>query len=158
MNEAIIIRPVQPEDHRAIFEITAREFPAVASIDARIERMIGGVPWSRIKNARVREELDACPEACAVAVRNDVIVGYITCIIDRTAERGTIANLAVSRDCQGRGIGRRLLEWALALFKNMGLQQAKIETLECNDTGKHLYPRLGFREVVRQIHYVMPLK
>jgi hypothetical protein len=34
---------------------------------------------------------------------------------------------------------------------------AKIETLEQNLIGRHLYPSLGFVEVARQIHYAMPL-
>ena len=34
---------------------------------------------------------------------------------------------------------------------------AKIETLEQNSIGRHLYPSLGFIEVARQIHYAMPL-
>jgi hypothetical protein len=34
---------------------------------------------------------------------------------------------------------------------------AKIETLEQNPIGRHLYPALGFREVARQIHFAMDL-
>ena len=34
---------------------------------------------------------------------------------------------------------------------------AKIETPEQNARGQALYPKLGFQEVARQIHYVMPL-
>ena len=34
---------------------------------------------------------------------------------------------------------------------------AKIETLEQNTIGRHLYPSLGFREIARQIHYAMSL-
>ena len=34
---------------------------------------------------------------------------------------------------------------------------AKIETLEQNPIGRHLYPSLGFQEIARQIHYAMPL-
>ncbi len=34
---------------------------------------------------------------------------------------------------------------------------AKIETLEQNATAASLFPKLGFREVARQIHYIKPL-
>ena len=37
------------------------------------------------------------------------------------------------------------------------MAMAKIETLAQNERGQALYPRCGFREVARQIHYVMPL-
>ena len=37
------------------------------------------------------------------------------------------------------------------------MQVAKIETLEQNAVGQALYPRAGFKEVARQIHYAMRL-
>ena len=42
-------------------------------------------------------------------------------------------------------------------MRGQGMAMAKIETLAQNDSGQALYPRCGFREVARQIHYVMPL-
>lgn len=156
MQDDLQIRTATPADAAAIERITQEEF-APASIDARIERMIGGTPWHVIKAARVRQELESGPDLCAVAVLAGAVVGYVTTTIDPVASRGTIANLAVSAAAQGRGLGRRLIDWALAQFRARGLRQAKIETLEPNAVGRHLYPSLGFREVVRQIHYVMPL-
>jgi len=50
------------------------------------------------------------------------------------------------------------LEYAIAFFKEAGMDIAKIETLEQNPIGQNLYPSLGFEEVARQIHYAMRLK
>ena len=47
---------------------------------------------------------------------------------------------------------------ALEHFRSLGLAQARIDTLTCNEVGQHLYPAMGFRELARQVHYVMPLK
>ena len=58
---------------------------------------------------------------------------------------------------QGKGVGRLLLEASIDFFRSVGLSQAKIETLADNQVGQHLYPSVGFREVARQIHFVMPL-
>ena len=58
---------------------------------------------------------------------------------------------------QGHGVGRALLEHAIAFFRRSGMQVAKIETLEQNPVGQNLYPGLGFVEVARQIHYAMRL-
>lgn len=157
MNENVSIRPVRPEDRDGILRITEAEFPEVASIDARIERMIGGTPWHVIKAERVCDELRRFPDACAVVEVDGQLAGYITNTIDRTASRGTIANLAVSGKFQGRGLGTRLIEWAIARFRAEGLRQAKIETLATNEVGQHLYPKMGFQEVVRQVHYIMKL-
>ena len=64
------------------------------------------------------------------------------------------------REKSGRarqGVGRRLIEHAVAHFRAAGMTIAKIETLEQNSIGQHLYPSVGFVEIARQIHYAMPL-
>ena len=136
--------------------LTVAEFEP-ASIDAKIEAMMGGTPWARVKEKVVRDELAAYPAGCFVAVTGGAVVGYVTTTLNLLASRGTVANLVVSSACQGRGIGRKLLQRALQYFRALNLQQAKIETLATNEVGQHLYPSLGFREVVRQIHYAMSL-
>ena len=157
MKDAIRIRRFKPEDTEAITRLTAAVF-APASIDARIEARFGGTSWKRIKGAAVRQELEHNPRGCFVAARGDRVVGYVTTTINPLAARGIIANLAVAAACQGQGVGRRLLARALRHFRQLGLRQAKIETLTTNAAGQWLYPALGFQEVARQIHYAMTLE
>ena len=66
--------------------------------------------------------------------------------------------LVVSGPARGQGVGRSLIEHALAFFRAQGLRLARIETLAHNEVGRHLYPSAGFVEVARQVHYVMPLE
>jgi ribosomal protein S18 acetylase RimI-like enzyme len=70
---------------------------------------------------------------------------------------GHIPNLVVDAALRNQGLGRRLLEHALERFLEESLSIARIETLDQNSIGSHLYPALGFREVARQIHFAMPL-
>ena len=70
---------------------------------------------------------------------------------------GWIHNLAVAEQTRGQGLGRWLIEHALAHFRSAGMKIAKIETLEQNSVGRHLYPSVGFVEVARQIHYAIAL-
>jgi ribosomal protein S18 acetylase RimI-like enzyme len=132
-----------------------------ASIDRRIQALCGGPSWKRVKGAAVRQVAVADVEnnrnGCFVAVRDNRIVGYISTTINLAAARGCICDLAVAAECQGLGIGARLIRHVLRRFRKLGLQQAKIETLDNNLAGQHLYPKLGFVEVARQIHYVQPL-
>lgn len=155
----VVIRQFRPDETEAIIAITQEVFGPVA-IEGFIQAMLGpanGHGWIEIKAGAIRRELASCPEACFVAEMDGQIVGYVTNTIDRTISRGVIANLAVRKVCQSRGVGRGLLERSLEYFRSIGLSQAKIETLACNEVGQHLYPSLGFREVARQIHYIMPL-
>jgi ribosomal protein S18 acetylase RimI-like enzyme len=154
--DKIIIRAAVAGDLKNIVDLTEKEFRS-ASIDAKIEDIIGGTPWIETKAAVVKTELEKNPDGCFVAVLDGEIAGYITTAVIAVASRGVIANIAVSSKVQGRGIGRKLIEKALGYFRESGLHQAKIETLASNQVGQHLYPSFGFKEVERQIHYIMPL-
>ena len=154
--DEIIIRIALASDLKGIVELTEKEFRS-ASIDAKIEDMIGGTPWIQTKALVLKAELEKNPDCCFVALMDGELVGYITTSVVSIASRGVIANIAVSSKLQGRGIGRKLIDRALVFFKDIGLHQAKIETLASNQVGQHLYPSCGFREVERQVHYIMPL-
>lgn len=154
------VRPCRGEDIDAIIAITEEVF-APFSMDHRIEKMLGsskGASWIEIKGQAIRGEISDNPEGCFVAEIGGEVVGYVTTAINEPASRGLIPNVAVLGKAQGHGLGRELLLRALEHFRARGLAQAKIETLDTNPVGQHLYPSVGFREVVRQIHYVMPLE
>lgn len=154
---AIRIRSVQPDDTEAVVGLIGDVFEG-ASIDARIAARFGGATWHTVKGAAVRRSLADNPAGCFVAVSGGRIVGVVTTAVNRVASRGWIIDLAVSADVQGRGLGRRLIRRALAYFRTLRLHHAKIETLDTNLAGQHLYPQLGFVELARQIHYVLPLR
>ncbi len=65
--------------------------------------------------------------------------------------------MVVAPERRGQGLGRQLITHALDYFRSLGLTHAKIETLDQNAIGQHLYPACGFVEVARQIHYVIAL-
>lgn len=157
----IIIRPYRDDDRPVLRELTVAAFEGV-SIDHNIDVVLGpvaGRDWKWRKGRHVDEDLDTPGGEIAVA-EDDAdgrTVGYVTMKFDPETKIGWIHNLAVDGRLRGQGLGRRLLEHALARFRAAGMTVAKIETLEQNPVGRHLYPSLGFREVARQIHYAMRL-
>lgn len=156
MDDRIELRRAAARDTTSIVTLVTSVFEA-ASIDARIQKQFGGPSWKRVKGDAVRQELSRNPAGCFVAVRGKRVVGVVTTTVNPVASRGIIANVAVAASCQGQGLGRKLIERALQHFRDIGLRQAKIETLTTNEAGQRLYPSLGFREVARQIHFAMPL-
>ncbi|QDT29767.1 putative acetyltransferase [Gimesia panareensis] len=153
------IRPYQPTDLETLQAITVEAFQGV-SIDEGIERKFGliqGHDWKWRKAGHVEADSRREPEGIFVAELDDRIVGYISTWHDPAAGIGYIPNMAFVPECRGQGMGRQLLEHALAHFRNLGLSLAKIETLEQNAVGNHLYTSLGFQEVARQVHFVAPL-
>lgn len=156
----MIIRPYRPEDLPHVQRITVDSFEGV-SIDRNIERDFGpvaGKDWKARKARDVTTDCEVQPEGVFVAEEGDAVVGYITTRLDRFTGIGRIPNLAVDAEYRGRGLGTDLIQHALEWMRGQGMAMAKIETLVQNERGQALYPRFGFREVARQIHYVMPLQ
>jgi len=154
-----LIRPYQQRDRARIWELTVAGFDGV-SIEQRIDRRwsgVGSMDWAERKCLEVMDDLDRHPEGCFVAEVAGEVVGYVTTTVHEERQQGRIPNLAVDVRLRGRGLGRALIQAALADFRRRGLRVARIETLEDNAVGRHLYPSLGFQEVARQVHYAMPL-
>jgi ribosomal protein S18 acetylase RimI-like enzyme len=158
---AIHIRPLQPTDRLAVRQLTIAAFEGV-SIDHNIDARLGslaGRDWRYRKSRDIDRDIDELGAQVAVASDDDfgLVVGYVTMQSDVETRIGWIHNLAVAQEARGQGLGRRLIEHALAHFRSAGMMIAKIETLEQNAIGRHLYPSLGFVEVARQIHYAIAL-
>jgi ribosomal protein S18 acetylase RimI-like enzyme len=157
----ITIRPFREPDRPVLRDLTVAAFEGV-SIDHNIDERLGpiaGRPWRWRKARDVDRDLDLFGAMLAVAEdeQTGIVLGYVTMYCDAETRIGWIHNLVVGASARGQGLGRRLIEHALAHFRSAGMTVAKIETLEQNPIGRHLYPSVGFVEVARQIHYVMPL-
>jgi ribosomal protein S18 acetylase RimI-like enzyme len=74
----------------------------------------------------------------------DRLDGYAVC--GRAARRGYVQRLAVRPDCQGRGIGRRLLLDGLHWMARRGATSAYVNTQRDNEAALALYRAVGFRD------------
>ena len=156
-----MIRPFQPADLETLKQITTECFPDV-SIDRNIEAklgLIGGHDWTWRKLRHIDNDVagDNARHVFVWETADQQIAGYITGRTDTGSKIGWIPNLAVDPEYQGEGIGRKLIEHLLQHFRSEGMECAKIETLAQNEIGSTFYPSIGFQEVARQVHYVMPL-
>ncbi|HET7559179.1 MAG TPA: M20/M25/M40 family metallo-hydrolase [Limnochordia bacterium] len=152
------IVPYRPEHQDRILEITIEGFEGV-SIDYWIEQHLGVIApgWQARKAADVKRLLAAAPSGVFVALAGDEVVGYVSLEISAEKRIGRIVDLAVDARHRRHRLGTRLLEHGIAHLRALGLPLAKIETLANNAAGQAAYPKLGFVEVARQIHYAMPL-
>jgi len=158
---AIVIRPYREPDRPVVRELTVSAFEGV-SIDHNVDRKLGpvaGRDWRWRKSRDVDRDIDMTGSELGVAEddRTGEVVGYVTMQCDTETRIGWIHNLVVADGLRGRGLGRQLIEHALNHFRAAGMTVARIETLEQNPIGRHLYPSVGFIEIARQIHYAMPL-
>ncbi len=153
------IRLFQQSDLGELRRMTVEGFDGIA-IDQNIQRtlgVVGGLDWRERKARHVDDDVAANPAGVFVAEEDGKVLGYISTRIDRELSRGRIPNLAVDSAARGRGLGRQLIEHALAYFQREGMAFAVIETMANNPAGQHLYPSCGFIETGRQIHYAIKL-
>src|SRR4051794_30609521 len=153
------IRPFQPDDLAAIQRITVESFEGV-SIDRNIEVAFGpvaGRSWQERKARDAAVDAEVHPAGVFVAEAAGKGQGYITTRLDPFTGIGRIPNPAVTPAAPGAGGGSPPIRHAVQDLADQGMAMAKIETLVQNERGQALYPRFGFREVARQIHYVMSL-
>jgi len=154
-----MIRSFQASDAEVLKEIIVLAFDGV-SMDQNMERIFGQVgptTWQQRKHRHMEADILANPEGIFVAEDQGKVVGFITARLDPVTRIGWIVNMAVRPKHQGRGIGKQLLAKILDYLRAQGMEYAKIETLEQNEVGKVFYPKAGFQEIARQIHYLMEL-
>ena len=156
----VIIRKFEQADLEEIKGITLEAFAPV-TYEANIETAFGrinGHDWRFRKALHIDDDIAADAESIFVAVIDETVVGYITSRRNVETKIGTIPNLAVKREYRGRGIGKQLLEHVDSYMREVGMELLKIETLEQNAIGQQLYPKMGFKEMARQIYYCKDLR
>ncbi len=154
MSEAIV-RPYARRDFEAVMRITEESFEGFC-LDENMEKHFGvmaDTTWQERKRRGIEYDLRANPKHAFMAELDGKVVGFICTRLYGELLTGHIANLAVAKACQGQGIGKALIRRSLEHFREQGMHYARIETLEQNYKGQHLYPSFGFKEIGRQIFY-----
>jgi ribosomal-protein-alanine N-acetyltransferase len=117
--------------------------PAVGAI----ERGVFTDPWS----ARDFRDCLVSDTVFLVADVAGAVAGYV--VAHDAADEGEILNLAVAPAQLRRGVGRALVEEALAVLAGRGVSEVFLEVREGNGAARALYGALGFREVGRRARY-----
>ncbi len=130
--------------------ITVREWRKedIARI-AALERVCFSDPWTVA-------DLEACLAFAIyrhVLLEEDgVLIGYAceTVLFDE----GEIANVAVSPEYRGQGLGKRLMDWLEERAKNEGVEKLFLEVRVSNAPALALYKARGFEPLsVRKKYY-----
>jgi len=128
-----------------------------ADLDAilEIDRASFADPWTRAMYAEERGH----PERSCLAVwrsADGAVAGYISFWV--VVDEVHINNVAVRPEARTHGIGRRLVEFAMAHGASRGAVQAFLDVRSANQVARRLYERLGFRQVgMRRGYYGHPL-
>ena len=142
------VRARQAVVGRMTVSIDTAQKDDVAAI-SEIERAAFSDPWS----ARSFRDALEHPSVYFGCARSDAgeVLGYVVAWF--VADEGEIANLAVAPEGWGRGIGRALLDAALAEATQRGIESVYLEVRDSNARARRLYQSRGFEEVGRRSKY-----
>ena len=86
-----------------------------------------------------------------VAADQARIVGYLISTIEeeipiyKLKQFGFIHDMWVEPEFRGRGIGRHLVDTAVARFAELGVTQVRLDTARANEAARRLFESCGFR-------------
>lgn len=113
-----------------------------------IEIAVFPFPWTRkVFESTIVEGYD-----CWVARdENHVMVGYF--VLMKVVDEMHLLTIAVHRERQGQGIGRRLLARLIELVREMRMESLLLEVRPSNERALELYKNYGFAEIGRRKNY-----
>lgn len=82
------------------------------------------------------------PDTCFVAESGEDISGVI--MAGNDGRRGYIYHTAVRPECRGQGIGKRLVDAALAALCRCGINKVALVVFDRNEGGNAFWERMGF--------------
>lgn len=132
----IDIQPIQDADFPQLFTI---------------ETAAHAVPWSigTLKNNQGDNYLNFKIQ------QQNQIIGF--CICQCVLDEATLFNIAIDPAFQGKGFGKKLLQYLMQQLITHKIQTLWLEVRESNQKAQHLYQTLGFNEVsVRKNYYPLP--
>ncbi len=140
LNQEITIQPIREEHiegyHRCLDQV------------ARERRFLGATQAPPLESSRqyvLANLAQGFPQYVAVA--GSTVVGWID-VRPRSSEpfrHCGVLGIGVSREYSGIGVGKRLMDAALAHVKKIGLERVELEVYSSNLPAISLYERYGFK-------------
>lgn len=92
-----------------------------------------------------------------VAEEGEKILGY--CGVVTVQDEGDITNVAVEKNSQNQGIGKKLLEEMFQRTQKAGVCRLFLEVRAGNAAAHHLYEKMGFVQMgIRKNYYEQPVE
>ena len=141
MGDALEIRHAKPSDARAFLEF----WTAIVAEERFVRSEEVQVP-ARAYRRRFRQRSHV--EIHIVALEGDRLIGHVNVQRERHPVTHHVASLsiAVAADARGRGIGRRLMEEAIAWSKRVGIEKLVLSVYPHNEAAIALYRSFGFAD------------
>ena len=113
-----------------------------------LEESVYPHPWS-IGN--FADSLSSNYEAWVLRDQDGYLLGYF--LLMAIVDEAHLLNVAVSAEKQGQGLGRFLLNQAVACARGLGMESVLLEVRPSNTRALEIYERYGFKHIGRRKGY-----
>lgn len=113
-----------------------------------VEQEVYPHPWSR---ANFVDSLNQGYHAWVLRAQDRELMGYF--LVMGIVDEAHLLNVAVARPWQGKGLGRMLVNQAVALSRGLGMESVLLEVRPSNGRALEIYQRYGFAEIGRRKGY-----
>lgn len=113
-----------------------------------LEQSVYPHPWSM---ANFEDSLSSNYEAWVLRDRDGDLLGYF--LLMAIVDEAHLLNVAVSAEKQGQGLGRFLLNQAVACSRGLGMESVLLEVRPSNTRALEIYERYGFKQIGRRKGY-----
>ncbi len=140
-SNSFTIRPAGSTDISALEDISRNSY-----IDSRFyfDHNFPRARAEALYQTWIKVSCEGWAQAVWVAEKDHILVGYITCHIDREHKTGNIGLVGVSTQAQGHGVGKALVFNAVNWFHAQGMDKVTVVTQGRNIPAQRLYQRCGF--------------
>jgi ribosomal-protein-alanine N-acetyltransferase len=113
-----------------------------------LEQTVYPHPWSM---ANFVDSLASGYEAWVLRDTDNELMGYF--LLMAIVDEAHLLNVAVSAERQGQGLGRFLLNQAVACARGLGMESVLLEVRPSNTRALEIYQRYGFQIIGRRKGY-----
>ena len=151
------IRPAKPEDVPAVLPMVEKLCQLHESWDAAKYSFLPNIPQMYDHWLRERAGHGRSVFLVAETARPQKIVGFVIGTVEREIpiyrlkEYGFLHDLWVEPEYRHEGVARQMVMLALEKFKEMGVEQVRLDTAAKNEAARRLFEACGFAESVREM-------
>jgi ribosomal protein S18 acetylase RimI-like enzyme len=160
---AFLIRPATPADLPALGRLGALLVRVHHDFDS--DRFIAATPQTETSYGAFLGRQLAEPNVVVLAAERDgEVVGYAFAGVEGVdymslrGPAGVLYDIVVDPAHREQGVGRALLDAALAALQAKGAPQAVLSTAERNEAAQRLFARAGFRRTMIEMTRELPAK